>query len=105
MWAGLAGQEGELKVFAMVLHESLLRVFKHCQTIATRRPGVICTKGQEVVHVSVPATALWIKVEVEQAIGGLSQIRVTEYRVHGFTTHQTCCSWEVITLIEQILSV
>lgn len=89
----------------MVLHEFLLRVFEHCQTIATRRPGMICTKGQEVVHVSVPAIPLWIEVEVEQAVGGLSQIRVTEYRVRGFTTHQTRCPWEASTLIEQILNI
>lgn len=93
----------------MMIHESLLSVFKHCQTIAARRPGVICNKGRyngrEAVRVSLLATALWIKVEVEQAIGGLPQIRVTEYRVRGFTEHQTCCPWEASTLIEQILNI
>ncbi len=93
----------------MMIHESLLRVFKHCQTIAARRPGVICNKGRykgrEAVHVSLPTAPLWIKVEVEQAIGGLSQIRVTEYRVRGFTEHRTCCPWEASTLIEQILNI
>lgn len=88
-----------------MLHESLLSVFKHCQVIVTRRPGVICNKDREAVHVCLPAIALWIKVEVEQAIGGLPQIQVTEYRAHEFTTHQMCCAWEAGTLIEQILSV
>ncbi len=90
------------------MNESLLRVFKHCQAIATRRPGVRCVKGQEVVHVCRLVPALWIEVEAEPAIGGQEQIRVTEYRPRGFTrhrtSHQTCCAWEAFTLIEQILN-
>lgn len=87
------------------MNESLLRVFEQCQAIAARRPGVICDKGRAVVHVCRLVPVLWIEVETEQAIGGQEQIRVTEYRPRGFTTHQMCCAWEAGTLIEQILSV
>ncbi len=85
------------------MNESLARVFNQCQEIAVRRPDVICDKGPESVHVCRPASALWIKIENEQAVGGSSQIQVTEYRVWGFTKHQACCAWEASTLVEQIL--
>lgn len=85
------------------MDESLLRVFNHCQTVAARRPGVICDKDREVLHICQLVPALWIEVRIEQAIGGRAQIRVTEFRVRGFKRHQACCAWEASTLIEQIL--
>jgi hypothetical protein len=85
------------------MHESLARVFNQCQDIAARRPDVICGNSKEALSVCRLVPALWIEVKVDLAVGGLSQIQVTEYRAREFKKHQTCCAWEAATLVEQIL--
>jgi hypothetical protein len=85
------------------MNESLSRVFSQCKNIAARRLDMGCDMGHSSLHVFQPAASRWIKVEVAQAIGGIEQILVTEYRPGSYQQHTTCCAWEAGTLIEQLL--
>jgi hypothetical protein len=85
------------------VHESLSRIFRECRAITARRADVLCDMGLASLHVCLPSASLWIEVDAEQAIGGTEQIRVTEYRPGSYQQHRTCCAWEAVTLIEQLI--